>query len=104
MRPPVPGSWRVQDSQWRFAGRTRGLVEPGVPIERVGQVGPERWPCELVFGQFGLGRERQRVEVGPGCDASQRAELTRVERVARQDFLEQRPQAVELEPAKLLAR
>jgi hypothetical protein len=62
LAPPAPVLGRVEHAQRRPCGAA-GLVQLGVAVERVGQVGAERRVALLIVDQLGLG---QRREVGQG--------------------------------------
>src|SRR4029077_16131960 len=68
-RPPRPGFLRVEPAQ-RRAGGARGLVHAHVAIDRMAQVGAERWVRGLVLHQLALRRERQPLEVAPGSQVA----------------------------------
>src|SRR5262249_60727462 len=82
--PPLPGCLGIQPSDRRLAGGPRGLVELDVPLQWIGEVGPERRLALLVLGQLALCGKRQLVEVLPGTDTAIEAERGRVKAVVGQ--------------------
>src|SRR5712692_8208006 len=98
--PPLPGLLRIEHANRRLARGARGLVQPDIAFERVGQIGSVWRVQRLVVSELLFRRERQRFEIIPPGDVAA-TKLARIEPVARQDLVKQLLDTPQLELTQL---